>query len=98
MVEQGAGTFQNDRPRQTKGGRASRATGTPDMTPSVWLWVGFTLFVLAMLALDLGVFHRKAHAVSFKEALGWTAVWLTLALLFGAGVWHFAGYDRALEF
>jgi tellurite resistance protein TerC len=68
------------------------------MIGSVWLWVGFALFILAMLALDLGVFHRKAHAVSFKEALGWTATWVTLGLVFGAGVWHFAGHERALEF
>jgi tellurite resistance protein TerC len=68
------------------------------MIGSVWLWVGFALFILAMLALDLGVFHRKAHAVSFKEALGWIATWVTLALLFGVGVWHFAGHERALEF
>ena len=45
----------------------------------LWLWGGFTLFVLAMMALDLGVFHRKAHVVGFKEALGWTGVWVTLA-------------------
>jgi tellurite resistance protein TerC len=68
------------------------------MIGSVGLWIGFSLFILAMLALDLGVFHRKAHAVSFKEALGWTAIWITLALLFGAGVWHFAGHEKALEF
>jgi tellurite resistance protein TerC len=68
------------------------------MIGSLWLWVGFSLFILAMLALDLGVFHRKAHAVSFKEALSWTAIWVTFALLFGAGVWHFAGQDKALEF
>jgi tellurite resistance protein TerC len=68
------------------------------MIGSIWLWVGFALFILAMLALDLGVFHRKAHAVSFKEALGWTATWVTLALLFGVGVWHSAGTDKALEF
>lgn len=68
------------------------------MIGSVWLWIGFASFILAMLALDLGVFHRKAHAVSFKEGLGWTAIWVTLALLFGAGVWHFAGSEKALEF
>ena len=68
------------------------------MIASVWLWVGFALFILAMLALDLGVFHRKAHAVSFKEALGWTATWISLALIFGAGVWQFAGRESALEF
>jgi tellurite resistance protein TerC len=48
----------------------------------VWLWIAFILFVLLLLALDLGVFHRKAHEVHVKEALGWSAVWITLALLF----------------
>jgi TerC family integral membrane protein len=68
------------------------------MIASYWLWVGFASFILAMLALDLGLFHRKARAVSFKEALGWTAAWVTLALLFNLGVWHFAGEAKALEF
>jgi len=68
------------------------------MIGSVWLWVGFALFILAMLALDLGTFHRKAHVVSFKEAFGWTATWITLALLFNLGVWHFAGAAKGLEF
>lgn len=68
------------------------------MTASPWLWAGFSLFVLAVLALDLGVFHRKTHAVTFKEALSWTAVWVTLATLFGIGVWHWAGPKRGLEF
>jgi tellurite resistance protein TerC len=63
-----------------------------------WLWIGFSLFIVAMLALDLGVFHRKAHAVSFKEALTWTGIWVTLACLFGAGIWYFAGPKKALEF
>ena len=49
------------------------------------LWAGFIAFVIAMLALDLGVFHRKAHVVKFKEALGWSALWVSLALIFGAG-------------
>ncbi len=50
-------------------------------------WVGFLLFVLAMLALDLGVFHRKAHAVSMREAVSWTCVWVTLSLLLGLGIY-----------
>ncbi len=62
------------------------------------LWGGFLVFVLAMLALDLGVFHRKAHAVSLKEAATWSAVWVGLAALFGAGVHAFYGPERALEF
>lgn len=48
----------------------------------LWPWVAFTLFVLAMLALDLGVFHRSAHAVSTREALTWSAAWIALALVF----------------
>jgi tellurite resistance protein TerC len=65
---------------------------------SIWLWVGFNAAVLAMLALDLGVFHRKAHEVSLREAAGWTAIWVTLALAFNAGIWYFAGRQPALEF
>lgn len=61
-------------------------------------WVGFVAFVLVMLALDLGVFHRKAHAVTVREALGWSAVWVALALVFGAGIWVLAGPERGLEY
>ncbi len=68
------------------------------MIDQVWLWVGFNVFVLAMLALDLGVFHRTAHALSLKESIIWTVVWVGLALLFNAGVWHFYGSQKALEF
>ena len=68
------------------------------MTEQIWLWIGFNVFVLAMLALDLGVFHRKAHVVSFKESIAWTVVWVALALLFNAGIWHFYGSQKALEF
>ena len=68
------------------------------MTDTVWLWVGFNVFVLAMLALDLGVFHRKAHVVTLKESLTWTGVWVGLAAAFNLGVWHFAGNQKALEF
>ncbi|HVS00177.1 MAG TPA: TerC family protein [Thermoanaerobaculia bacterium] len=65
---------------------------------SLWLWAGFNLFILAMLALDLGVFHRKSHEVSVKEAVVWSAVWVTLALLFNAGLYFFRGPDPAIEF
>jgi len=68
------------------------------MTDHLWLWVGFNVFILAMLALDLGVFHRKSHVVSLKESLTWTGVWVVLALLFNLGVWHYAGSGKALEF
>ncbi len=67
-------------------------------TSSIWLWVGFNVFVLAMLALDLGVFHRKAHVVSVREASIWSAVWIGLALLFNLGVWHLLGAQKGVEF
>ncbi len=68
------------------------------MTETLWLWIGFNVFILAMLALDLGVFHRKSHIVSLRESLTWTAVWVVLAMLFNLGVWHYAGSTKALEF
>jgi tellurite resistance protein TerC len=66
-----------------------------------WLYGIFTLFVLAMLALDLGVFHRKQHTVSFKEASIWTAVWISLALAFNYlfyqyALWKFPQDERLL--
>ena len=63
-----------------------------------WMWIAFTAFVIAMLVLDLGVFHRKAHVVEVREALGWSAFWISLAVIFGIGVWYFFGAERALEF
>lgn len=62
------------------------------------LWIGFNLFVLAMLALDLGVFHRKAHAVTIREATIWSVVWVAMALAFNAGVFFWRGPDTAMEF
>lgn len=63
-----------------------------------WLWIGFIVFVLAMLALDLGVFHREAHEVRPREAAVWVTVWVSLALVFAAGLWHFEGSGTALTF
>jgi tellurite resistance protein TerC len=60
--------------------------------------VGFGFFVVAMLALDLGVFLRKSREVSVREALIWTGIWVTLALLFAAGVWRWRGAEPGLEF
>ena len=68
------------------------------MTASVWVWMGFGMFVVAMLALDLGVFHRKSHTVGMKEALAWSAAWVGLAVLFCVGVWHWRGGGKGLEF
>ena len=65
---------------------------------AIWPWIGFNLFVLAMLAVDLGVFHRRAHSVSLKEASIWSVVWITLALLFNAGLYFLRGPDPALQF
>jgi tellurite resistance protein TerC len=62
------------------------------------LWIGFTVFILAMLALDLGVFHRKAHTVRIREALVWSVIWIGLALVFNAGVYFWFGSGHALEF
>ncbi len=63
-----------------------------------WLWIGFNVFVLLMLALDLGVFHRKARVVTFKESIAWTVVWISLAMLFNLGVGHYLGDEKGLEF
>jgi tellurite resistance protein TerC len=68
------------------------SVGTPQ------LWIGFVVFVLAMLALDLGVVHRKAHEVKVREALIWSAVWIGLAAAFNGLVYVWFGADRALEF
>ena len=62
------------------------------------LWIGFTVFVLAMLVLDLSVFHRRAHDVRMREALIWTGVWIGMALLFNLGVYRWFGAKTGLEF
>jgi tellurite resistance protein TerC len=67
-----------------------------EITP--WHWVGFIVCVLICLAFDLGLFHRKAHIVAFKEALAWTALWAAIALVFGLGLAYFRGRKDALEF
>lgn len=62
-----------------------------------WLYGLFTLFILALLALDLGVFHRKAHAVTFREAAGWSVVWVVLALVFNYALYHFSHWQFARD-
>lgn len=62
-----------------------------------WFYGAFTLFVLGLLALDLGVFHRQAHEVGFKEALGWSVFWISLALLFGYGLHQYALWKFPLD-
>ncbi len=66
--------------------------GTP------YLWIGFNLFVLLAVSLDLGVFHRKAHKVEVREALLWSIIWIGLAVTFGYFVWHWFGPQRGLEY
>ncbi|HXG12204.1 MAG TPA: TerC family protein [Gemmataceae bacterium] len=76
--------------------------------PEIGVLVGFHVFILLMLALDLGVFQRQAHAVSMTEAAVWSTIWVALALVFAVGIWQFwhlwrpeeadRGGDRAVEF
>lgn len=63
-----------------------------------WMWVLFAVVVVAALALDLGVLNRKAHAPSMREALTWSVGWISLALLFGVGIWVWQGREAALLF
>jgi tellurite resistance protein TerC len=61
-------------------------------------WIIFNIFVLVAVALDLGVFHRKPHRIRLREAATWSAGWIALSLLFGAGIFWFLGKQPALEF
>ncbi|HKW30801.1 MAG TPA: TerC family protein [Verrucomicrobiae bacterium] len=63
-----------------------------------WHWAGFILCVLIFLALDLGLFHRRAHVVKFKEALAWTAFWFLLAMLFAGAMAYWRGHEDAVQF
>jgi tellurite resistance protein TerC len=64
----------------------------------IWAWAGFGIFILLMLALDLGVLNRKAHAVTYKEAAAWSAVWVSLAMVFAALVFWQRGSLTGKEF
>lgn len=64
----------------------------------LWFWIGFNVFVIVMLALDLGVFNRRAHTVGFREALAWSGVWVGLATLFAVLVYFWHGRSESLEF
>ncbi|HAQ65792.1 MAG TPA: hypothetical protein DCR43_08080 [Bacteroidales bacterium] len=68
------------------------------MQTPILFWILFNLFILLMLALDLGVFHRNSHEVKVKEALTWTLVWVVLALLFNGLIYYWRGPQQALEF
>lgn len=63
-----------------------------------FLWIGFTVFIVLMLILDLGIFNRKVHTIKVREALIWTVIWIAVSLLFAVFVWHQFGPVKALEF
>src|SRR5476649_1215000 len=63
-----------------------------------WHWAGFIVCVLIFLALDLGVFHRGARGVKFKEALAWSALWFALAMVFSVALAHWRGREEAEQF
>lgn len=65
---------------------------------SAGLWIGFSLFILFMLSLDLGLFNRKAHVIKYREAAIWSAVWIMLAMIFAGIVFWFQGTDLGLKF
>ncbi len=68
------------------------------MNETALLWTAFNIFVLTMLAIDLGIFHRKAHEVTVREALTWTCVWITLAMFFNLFIYYYYDQVKALEF
>lgn len=68
------------------------------MPQQLWFWIGFNVFIVAMLLLDLKVFHRDAHEVKTKEAIGWSIFWFSLAALFALGVFLKMGSQKGLEF
>jgi tellurite resistance protein TerC len=68
------------------------------MGEHIGFWIGFNVFVVIMLALDLGVFHKKTHRVPVKEAVIWTSVWITLAMIFNILIYFDMGKTKALEF
>jgi tellurite resistance protein TerC len=71
-------------------------SGFVEITP--WHWAGFILCVLIFLALDLGLFHRRARVVKFKEAAAWSAVWFALAMAFAGAMAHWRGREEAVQF
>lgn len=68
------------------------------MTHSLSVWVGFNILILVLIAIDLGVLHKKSHVISVKEALLWSAGWIFISLTFNVGVYFWFGYDSALQF
>jgi tellurite resistance protein TerC len=65
---------------------------------STWLWIGFSVFILMMLSLDLGLFNRKSHTITYREAWIWSGVWISLAMMFAGVVFGYLGSDLGLKF
>jgi tellurite resistance protein TerC len=100
-----------DRAERTRSGRSngigrdlrtvrefSRHREAPPITPDLTAWLVFAAVVVGGLVIDLAVVHRNLHAVTLGEAATWSAIWIAVALLFGAGVWIWFGHDRGLEY
>lgn len=68
------------------------------MGESIWLWVGFSAFVLVVLSIDLGLFDRKAHVITYRQAITWSGIWIGLALLFSGVVFWRRGTDSGIKF
>ena len=68
------------------------------MGHSIWLWLGFLVFIAGLLAVDLGLLHRRARDVGFLDSLKLSAVYIALAGVFAAGLFHFQGYEEGLAF
>src|SRR5919107_1636600 len=68
------------------------------LSGSTWLWLGFSIFIVTMLSLELGLFNRKAHSIKYKEAWIWSGVWVTLAMIFAGLVFKYQGSQRGFEF
>ena len=68
------------------------------MTHSLSWWVGFNILIIILIAIDLGVLHKKSHVISVKEALIWSLGWILISLTFNVGVYFWFGYDSALQF
>ena len=68
------------------------------MEHGIYWWIGFNAFVLAMIAVDILVFHKRDHEVSIKESISWTFVWIALALIFNVLVYFWFGRQSAVEY
>jgi tellurite resistance protein TerC len=69
-----------------------------EVNAGIWLWIAFNAGIITLLLIDLGIFHKEAHAVSVKEAALWTVTWVSLAMIFNAGVYFLAGHEPGVAF